>query len=122
MDAIEQDLYDDILFDYIDFTSPWSLTFNYNFRLNRAYRQNRNNGEIVDSFELTSAVSVNYSLKLTPKWILNGSTGWDFKNDELSYTTLNINRDMDCWKLSIQWCQLDLEECIISIFSVKSDY
>ena len=121
MDAIEQDLYDDILFDYIDFTSPWSLTFNYNFRLNRAYRQNRNNGEIVDSFELTSAVSVNYSLKLTPKWILNGSTGWDFKNDELSYTTLNINRDMDCWKLSIQWVPIGPRRMYNFNFSVKSD-
>jgi hypothetical protein len=36
---------------------------------------------------------------LTPKWKIGGSTGYDFEAKEITFTTLNIYRDLHCWEM-----------------------
>ena len=49
--------------------------------------------------------SLNFSgdLKLTKKWKIGFNSGYDFDAKDLSYTSLNIYRDLHCWEMLVKW-------------------
>ena len=98
---------DDILGNpksYIDWTTPWSITLSYNLRhssnLTYAAFMGIATNQIVQTLGVTGDVS------LSPKWKVSFSTGWDFTNHGLSYTSLNIYRDLHCWEMRFNWIPL----------------
>lgn len=115
------DMYDDIVIDYIDFSSPWSMNFGYNLKWQRRYFTQSGTGEIVDSVKLTNALDMSYTLKLTPKWSFNGRTSYDFKEREIGYTTVNIARKMDCWFLTVAWVPFGPRRKYEIVFRANSD-
>ena len=95
---------DDILGNpnaYVDWTSPWSLTLNYNLR----YSTNMTYAAFmgIANNQVVQTLSVNGDISITPKWKVTFSTGWDFTNHGLSYTSLNIYRDLHCWEMRFNW-------------------
>ncbi|MFH1160125.1 MAG: putative LPS assembly protein LptD, partial [bacterium] len=84
---------------YIDFDIPWSFSFNYNFR----YSKTRNYSQQVRVSKLIQTLSFNGQLNITPKWKITLTTGWDFTNGQLSYTSVDIYRDLHCWELRFGW-------------------
>ena len=95
---------DDILGNpnaYVDWNTPWSLTFNYNLR----YSTNMTYAAFmgIANNKVVQTLSVNGDISLTPKWKVTFSTGWDFTNHGLSYTSLNIYRDLHCWEMRFNW-------------------
>ena len=95
---------DDILGNpnaYVDWNTPWSLTFNYNLR----YSTNMTYAAFmgIANNKVVQTLSVNGDISLTPKWKVTFSTGWDFTNLGLSYTSLNIYRDLHCWEMRFNW-------------------
>jgi len=84
---------------YIDFDIPWSFSFNYNFRFTKAW----SNSEKKRVGKIIQTLSFNGQLNLTPKWKVTLITGWDFTNNELGYTSINIYRDLHCWEMSFGW-------------------
>ena len=95
---------DDILGNpnaYVDWTSPWSLSLNYNLR----YSTNMTYAAFmgIANNQIVQTLSVNGDISLTPKWKVTFSTGWDFTNHGLSYTSLNIYRDLHCWEMRFNW-------------------
>ena len=49
--------------------------------------------------------SLNFSgdLKLTDKLKIGFNSGYDFDAKDLSYTSLNIYRDLHCWEMLVKW-------------------
>ncbi|MCR5644878.1 MAG: hypothetical protein K6F96_00605 [Bacteroidales bacterium] len=95
---------DDILGNpksYIDWTTPWSLTLSYNLR--RTTNINYANFMGIKTNQLVQTLSVNGDISFSPKWKVSFSTGWDFTNHGLSYTSLNIYRDLHCWEMRFNW-------------------
>ncbi|MGE5425366.1 MAG: putative LPS assembly protein LptD, partial [Syntrophothermus sp.] len=85
--------------DYIDFDIPWSFSFNYNFHFTKDWdpKSQTRKGNIVQT------LSFNGQMNLTPKWKVILVTGYDFVNKEISYTRIDISRDLHCWEMRFGW-------------------
>jgi lipopolysaccharide assembly outer membrane protein LptD (OstA) len=84
---------------YIDFDIPWSFSFNYNFR----YSKSMDYSQMVRIPKLIQTLSFNGQLNITPKWKITLTTGWDFTNGQLAYTSIDVYRDLHCWELRFGW-------------------
>lgn len=78
---------------FVDFNIPWNVSMSYSFSY-------YNSGI---STTVSNAVNVNGDFNVTPKWKLQYTTGYDFRLQKISTTSLSINRDLHCWDLSFQW-------------------
>jgi lipopolysaccharide assembly outer membrane protein LptD (OstA) len=78
----------------IDFSIPWSVTFNYNYGINRS-----------DPFNLSkfSTVSGNLSFNLTRNWKFTFATGYDIFQREFTTPYITIYRDLHCWEMNFNW-------------------
>lgn len=83
--------------DYVDFSTPWSVNLSYslNFNKTRTPDYKRDTTIFVQSLNFSGDFS------LTPKWKLGVSSGFDFVHRKLTYSTINITRDLHCWRMSI---------------------
>jgi hypothetical protein len=79
---------------YVDFTIPWTFRINYT-----ASYFAQANGQA----QTTQSLGFDGSLSLTEKWKVTYNSGYDFNNKALTYTSLNIHRDLHCWEMSIGW-------------------
>jgi len=85
---------------FLDFNQKWSVNLSYVLGFSKQYNQTA----LTDSVAITqNNLNVNFDFTLTDKWKLNGSSGYNFKTKELTYTRLNITRDLHCWQMSFNW-------------------
>jgi hypothetical protein len=82
---------------YVDFSIPWNLGFNYNLRASREYDENGENVRIDETVDL------NGNFRITEKWKVDFRSGYDPDAGELTYTKINIFRDLGCWEMSFSW-------------------
>lgn len=82
-----------------NFSIPWNLNFSYNLYYLKAEEG------IPDKYTNSTiqTLAVNGEVNLTKKWKISASTGYDFKNKELSYTSIDIYRDLHCWEMRFNW-------------------
>jgi lipopolysaccharide assembly outer membrane protein LptD (OstA) len=93
-----QDIYD--YYDYyVDFDIPWSFSINYNFHYGKAWV----NASKKRVEQITQTLGFNGQLNITPKWKISLTTGWDFVHNELSYTSIDVYRDLHCWEMRFGW-------------------
>lgn len=78
---------------YVDFNIPWNLSIRYNFNYSKPGLDSR----------VTQTLNFNGDIKLTPKWRIGVTSGWDFEEKSLSYTSMNIYRDLHCWEMRLSW-------------------
>ncbi len=78
---------------FVDFNIPWNVSLNYNFTY-------YNTGVTTS---INNAVNVNGDFNVTPKWKLQYTSGYDFRLNKVSTTSLSIYRDLHCWDLAFQW-------------------
>jgi len=85
---------------FLDFSQKWSIGLSYVLGFSKQY----NNIALTDSIAITqNNLNATFDFTLTDKWKLNGSSGYNFKTKELTYTRLNITRDLHCWQMSFNW-------------------
>jgi lipopolysaccharide assembly outer membrane protein LptD (OstA) len=84
---------------YVDFDIPWSFSINYNFN----YSKNWTSATLSRVQQITQTLSFSGQLNITPKWKISLTTGWDFVNSELSYTSIDVYRDLHCWEMRFGW-------------------
>ncbi|MBI9068848.1 MAG: LPS-assembly protein LptD [Salinivirgaceae bacterium] len=75
------------LYDYDYFDIPWNVSLRYSLN----YRK--------PNLESTVTQTLGFSgdVKLTSKWKISFSSGWDFKAKDFTYTSFNLHRDLHCW-------------------------
>jgi lipopolysaccharide assembly outer membrane protein LptD (OstA) len=87
--------------DYIDWAVPWSLNINYTFQYINTLRypefMRQDNRDIVQTLGFSGEVNI------TPKWKISVRSGWDFKTNDITYTQINIYRDLHCWEMRFSW-------------------
>lgn len=76
-----------------DFSIPWSLSTNFTYNLSRF---NANS-------QRTLTLNFRFDFSLTPKWRVQGNSGYDFERKEIVTTRLFIVRDFECWEMSFNW-------------------
>ncbi len=84
----------DMYNEYVDFNVPWNFNVRYNFNLSRPTPERKN---------ITQTLSFSGNISLTPKWKISMSSGYDFESHKLSYTSVNIHRDLHCWEMRISF-------------------
>jgi hypothetical protein len=96
--------------EFIDFNIPWTLNMNYNVRYSRPQLQS----------SVIQTLNFSGDLSLTQKWKLGFRSGWDFEAKDLSYTSLNIYRDLHCWEMSFDWIPIGPRKSYTFTIKVKS--
>ncbi|WP_017732092.1 putative LPS assembly protein LptD [Nafulsella turpanensis] len=94
--SIEEDMayiYDDPN-EYVDFTLPWTLRFNYSFNYSKVGFADQN---------ITQSANFSGDLKVTDKWKVGFNSGYDVKRREFTQTRLSIYRDLHCWQMNVNW-------------------
>ncbi|MDR1761807.1 MAG: hypothetical protein LBR55_05100, partial [Bacteroidales bacterium] len=106
---------------YSYFDMPWNLSLNYNLSIPRQYYYNEDNklDSVGNRIVQTLGVSGNFSL--SKQWKINFSTGWDFQQKGISYTTLNLNRDLHCWEMLFTWVPMGMNKRWEFTLRVKAD-
>jgi hypothetical protein len=87
--------------EYIDWSIPWDLNISYTFN----YTVVRNYPDyILEKKEtIVQTLGMNGNVSITPKWKIGFMTGWDFESSDISYTSINIYRDLHCWEMRFSW-------------------
>ncbi len=76
---------------------PWTLSADFSYRISGTYNED------IDDYDYdgTSNLRFNGSIKLTDKWDIRASSGYDFKEKEITSTNFSISRNLHCWSMSM---------------------
>ncbi|MFB6279123.1 MAG: putative LPS assembly protein LptD [Salinibacter sp.] len=99
---------------YLDASIPWSLNFDFSYSFRKPRKSIRNQN---------ATLNTRFSLNVTPRWYLEGRTGYDFVQDEVATTSININRDIGscrCWVMSFSWVPFGARQSYSFNLQVKS--
>ncbi|MFH0865475.1 MAG: putative LPS assembly protein LptD [Bacteroidota bacterium] len=101
---------------YIDFEEPWSLNLYYTLRHTSVY------SPVTDAMEndLIQTFSFNGDVSITKKWKVGISSGYDFRQNELTPTSVNIYRDLHCWEIVFNWIPSGFRKSYNLTIRVKS--
>ena len=92
-------------------TIPWNLSFRHTFSYSNSRRQN----------EISSnSLQFSGSVELSPKWNVGISSGYDFKQNGITPTSLNFERDLDSWRMSFNWIPFGSNTTYYFFIGVKS--
>ncbi len=81
------------------FDNIWNFNLNYTFRFTNTYNATK---DIYDQ-KVVQTLGFSGSLNVTEKWKIGATTGWDFVANNLSFTSVDIYRDMHCWEMLFNW-------------------
>tara|TARA_B100001093_G_scaffold464884_1_gene482148 strand:+ start:31363 stop:33816 length:2454 start_codon:yes stop_codon:yes gene_type:complete len=92
---------------------PWDLRLNYNLTYNKGY----NSAEFADTIQ-----SLNFSgnVKISDKWKLGFRSGYDFDSKDLTYTSIDIYRDLHCWELMFNYIPFGFQRSYTLTIQVKA--
>jgi hypothetical protein len=76
---------------YVDFSIPWRFNLDYSF--NTSYTG--------DEKRLDQTLRINGDISLTDKWKVIYRTGYDFKAEDFTQSSLTITRNLHCWQMSL---------------------
>jgi len=88
--------------DYIDWDIKWNLNITYNMRYTTVLRYTNQIDRDKDE-KVIQTLGVSGDFNITPKWKIGFRTGWDFEAADLSYTSINIYRDLHCFEMRFNW-------------------
>ncbi|TAH28271.1 MAG: LPS-assembly protein LptD [Cytophagales bacterium] len=80
--------------DYVDFDIPWGLQVNYNASYTKI---GFNNSVLSHQANFTGNIS------LTTTWKMNFRSGYDFTRKQMSYTSVDMVKDLHCWEMRFSW-------------------
>jgi len=90
-----------------DFTTPWSITINYTFAYNIADNPQYylNHFQYPDKYNdnIVQTLNVSADFSITKKWKIGLTSGYDFTQKDLSFTSIDIYRDLHCWEMRFNW-------------------
>lgn len=90
---------------------PWNIALNYNLMLINS-----------DNTKLQPTHSINCRADIMPTkyWKVGVTTGYDFNRQNLSYTSVNIYRDLKCWETRIDWVPFGFNKGYYLTINLKS--
>ena len=90
---------------------PWSLRMAYAVNYNNSVGQN----------EISShSLMFSGDIELSPKWSAGISSGYDFKNQGITYTQLRFERDLLSWRMNFSWIPFSTNKSWNFFIGIKS--
>lgn len=93
---------------------PWSFNANYNISYNK-------NSKSPLPADTTQSLNFSGNIKITPKWKLGFHSGYDFDSKELTYTSIDVYRDLHCWEMLFHWIPLGFHKSYTLTIRVKAN-
>lgn len=103
---------------YVDFNVPWSLNLAYTFRHTTTFSYFEQPPEREN--KIIQTLNFYGDINLTPKWKIGFRSGFDFDTRQLSYTSIDIYRDLHCWELSFNWIPIGFRKSWNVTINVKA--
>lgn len=88
----------------------WSLSFNYIYTYSKPAFQ---------AIE-TQSLTLSGNLKFTSHWNITFNTGYDFTNEKMTFTTINIYRDLHCWEMTLSFVPFGPRKSYFLTIQVKA--
>lgn len=101
--------------DFYDFDVPWSLNVNYSVNYNK---YNTLNNPLVTNFSQT--LSFNGDVNLTKNWKIGYTSGYDIRNKQLTFTSIDFIRQIHCWEFKLNWIPIGTRQSFLFTINVKS--
>ncbi len=83
---------------YVKTEIPWSLTVSYNINCFRGSEFDYE--KMYYKLDWSSVLAFNASIGLGKGWKVSGNLSYDFKAKKLSYSSINVSKDLHCWSMS----------------------
>ncbi len=83
--------------DYVDFNIPWSVNVAYALTMNNSY----NAVSKTDTIRYNQNVMLSGDFNISTHWKITYSTGYDFTIKQLTFTSIDIYRDLHCWEMRL---------------------
>lgn len=103
---------------YLDYTLPWSLSFSYGITMREDTKAKINEKNMRYPYKFTQNMNISGNVKLTNKWNINFSSGWDFVYKDFTTTTMSVTRDLHCFNMS---CSVVLSPYTSYNFTVRAN-
>ena len=103
---------------YMAFKIPWSFSVSYGISMRENTQAKINTKNMRYPYKLTQNMNFSGNIKISNKWNMNFSSGWDFVDKELTTTTMNVSRDMHCFNMS---CGVVLKPYRSYNFSIRAN-
>lgn len=103
---------------YMPFNIPWSFSISYGISMRENTAAPIKVKNMRYPYKLTQNMNFSGNVKLSNKWNINFSSGWDFMDKELTTTTMNITRDLHCFNMS---CGVVLKPYRSYNFSIRAN-
>ncbi len=85
---------------YEEFSLPWNLNVSYSI----SYGNYQFNKETLEyDRRLTQSLNFSGSINFSKNWSFTISSGYDFLNHEMSYTSCSVRRNLHCWSASLDF-------------------
>lgn len=103
---------------YLKYSLPWSLSFSYGVTMRENTSARINPDRMRYPWGFTHSLNMSGNVKLTNKWNITYSSGWDFTYHDFTTTTMNISRDLHCFNMS---CSVVLKPYVSYNFTVRAN-
>ena len=97
--------------ELMDFSMPWNVSVNYNYQLSK---------NTLDAVVTTHAIGFNGGFDPTPNWHVLLSSGFDIVRKEITYTQINLVRDLHCWELRLMWVPFGFNKSYMIGINIKA--
>ena len=103
---------------YVFYTLPWSFSISYGITMRENTAAPINVERMRYPWMLSHSMNMSGNMKLTNKWNINFSSGWDFTYHDFTTTTMSVTRDLHCFNMS---CSVVLKPYTSYNFTVKAN-
>lgn len=101
--------------DYYDFNIPWSFNVNYTVTYNKYQTLNDPTGS-----NYIQTMNFSGDLNITKKWKIGYTSGYDIRNDKITFTSIDFVRDLHCWEVKLNWIPIGNRQSFLLTINVKS--
>ena len=102
---------------YVDFSVPWNISLSFTYSHVSRYVAS----ELNMQHDNISSITLSGNVSLTKNWRVAASTGYDFISKGMSYTTVDIYRDLHCWEMRFSWVPFGYYRSWFFQINIKAD-
>lgn len=85
---------------YLTFSIPWSLTLSYGITMSEDRTKQINVRRMRYPYSFTQSLNASGFVRIAEGWNVTFSSGYDFKMQKISMTTMSLSRDLHCFEMS----------------------
>ncbi len=101
--------------DYYDFNIPWTFNINYSIGYNRYNTLNNPN-----TTNYLQTINFSGDFNLTGNWKIGYTSGYDIKNKQITFTSIDFIRQLHCWEFRLNWIPVGVRQSFLFTINVKS--